>query len=168
LVVEHGALRRVAPRKVEHGALRRVAPRAAAQPARSCAMSRPKRNRKLSIKLPNRPRPFLRRPMFDVQFEDGTSHKVEHGALRRVAPRLAAQRVWSAVGPRMFLRLCAGGGRRSAPSFTTVGSWSQCMRKIERRLSRNRPNRRTHSMFDVPLQRFIVFFHLPKSSGTAY
>ncbi|HTV40340.1 MAG TPA: LamG-like jellyroll fold domain-containing protein [Candidatus Sulfotelmatobacter sp.] len=54
-------------REVEHGALRRVAPRAAAQQARSCAMSRSKRNRELSIKRPNHPQPFLRRSMFDVR-----------------------------------------------------------------------------------------------------
>ena len=35
---------------------------------------------------------------------------VEHGALRRVAPRAAAQRAWPAVAPRLFRPLFAGGG----------------------------------------------------------
>jgi len=50
---------------------------------------------------------------------------VEHGALRkwrchrRVAPRAAAQGVWSTVVRRMFRPHLRGRGRRSAPSYTT-------------------------------------------------
>jgi len=43
---------------------------------------------------------------------------VEHGALRRVAPRAAAQGVWPTVVRRMFRPHLRGRGRRSAPSST--------------------------------------------------